>query len=142
MRCNCDCVDEARWEKLDKVKRIIAFCIGGLIIVVSFLSILNPSAYDSGTGSNAFIRPLGIITSLWNILFAFLIVLVQLRWTDWVGMRFGFLLSPLFRCRRAASLPVQPASLPVQPAQRPPVTRVQLTTIAHARQGLLCASHF
>merc|ERR1740130_2083923 len=55
MRCNCDCVDEARWEKLDKVKRIIAFCIGGLII------------------------------------------LVQLRWTDWVGMRFGFLLSPLFR---------------------------------------------
>lgn len=90
-------VSEDTWSKLDKLKRFIAFCVGFLIVVVSILSIVNPSSYDDNKGSNAFIRPLGIITSLWNIIFAALIILVQLKWTNWVGMRFGFLLSPLFR---------------------------------------------
>ena len=90
-------VAEETWKKLDKFKRLIAFCVGLLIVIVSILSIINPSSYDDNKGSNAFIRPLGILSSLWNILFAVLILLVQLKWTDWVGMRFGFLLSPLFR---------------------------------------------
>eukprot|EP00310_Coccolithus_braarudii_P008424 CAMPEP_0183365092 /NCGR_PEP_ID=MMETSP0164_2-20130417/83360_1 /TAXON_ID=221442 /ORGANISM="Coccolithus pelagicus ssp braarudi, Strain PLY182g" /LENGTH=107 /DNA_ID=CAMNT_0025540545 /DNA_START=119 /DNA_END=439 /DNA_ORIENTATION=- len=73
---------ESCWLKANRLKRVLAFCVGAAIIVASVFTLLSlEKALDF----------LSHIRMFWNILFGVLIMLVNLGVVKWVGRCFGFL---------------------------------------------------
>ena len=75
--CNCS------WQKIGRVKNIVAALVGVLVLLSSLFSIVNIFT--------VLFEPLDFIRFVWNGLFGVLIVLLELNWVEWVTLRFGFL---------------------------------------------------
>jgi len=71
------------WEGLDRVKRFTALGTGIGVLISSILTLLNPA-------DTAF-KPLSFVRSGWNAMFGLLMILVQIKWTNWINRRFGFM---------------------------------------------------
>ena len=74
------------WQGVDRLKKGTALCTGAAVIVSSILTILNPFGQFEKI-------ILAYIRSGWNFLFGLIMVLVQVKWTEWVHRRFNFLTS-------------------------------------------------